>query len=155
MNSVFISNNLFCLWNMWKEITKENKWLILKHFWFVWQIILVNGTNFTHAITQFRSNKKKNFIIMMTKLHKQKQAIKNSNRLWYFYFHLNHEMLRNNDFFLLHFSLLLSCPISSSFTYFFMRICEKYIWKLPYVFLINTWNKLPYSNQVYEIRNII
>ena len=61
---------------MWKEITKENKWWILKHFWFVWQIILVNGTNFTHAITQFRSNKKKNFIIMMTKLHKQKQAIK-------------------------------------------------------------------------------
>ena len=61
---------------MWKEITKENKWWILKHFWFVWQIILVNGTNFTHAITQFRSNKKKNFIIMMTKLYKQKQAIK-------------------------------------------------------------------------------
>ena len=50
--------------------------MILKHFWFVWQIILVNGTNFTHAITQFRSNKKKNFIIMMTKLYKQKQAIK-------------------------------------------------------------------------------
>ena len=115
---------------MWKEITKENKWLILKHFWFVWQIILVNGTNFTHAITQFRSNKKKNFIIMMTKLHKQKQAIKTFGNFKFksvVVFLLSSESWNVTEQWLLSFTFshfYFSSSISSSFRIFSWEMCK-------------------------------